>query len=196
MEVNDFTSTVACFMRLSWAAAAGRLDLVGSSQPIKESNSLFPAGIRNRLSSSGKLTVSLNQPEESIWLMFNWSRICWSWTQWSSWVPSNSGYYTIEWHKSEQNAVHSYGIWRSFWNCRELTRSWKHLKNVMEYSTCSSLNAGSNCSSGSEGEPTALHAGICVQQQSVSTKDALIAGEALSLLVTCLQLRSQQLGMK
>ncbi|XP_045440607.1 ubiquitin carboxyl-terminal hydrolase 24 isoform X7 [Pipistrellus kuhlii] len=104
MEVNDFTSTVACFMRLSWAAAAGRLDLVGSSQPIKESNSLFPAGIRNRLSSSG-----------------------------------------------------------------------------------------SNCSSGSEGEPVALHAGICVRQQSVSTKDSLIAGEALSLLVTCLQLRSQQL---
>lgn len=53
MEANDFTATVACFMRLSWAAAAGRLDLVGSSQPIKESNSLFPAGIRNRLSSSG-----------------------------------------------------------------------------------------------------------------------------------------------
>uniref|UniRef100_A0A8D0HEE5 Ubiquitin specific peptidase 24 n=1 Tax=Sphenodon punctatus TaxID=8508 RepID=A0A8D0HEE5_SPHPU len=53
MEVNDFTSTVACFMRLSWAAAAGRLDLVGSSQPIKESSTLFPAGIRNRLSSSG-----------------------------------------------------------------------------------------------------------------------------------------------
>nr|XP_033771654.1 ubiquitin carboxyl-terminal hydrolase 24 isoform X3 [Geotrypetes seraphini] len=106
MDVNDFTSTVACFMRLSWAAAAGRLDLVGSSQPIKESNhTLFPAGIRNRLSSSG-----------------------------------------------------------------------------------------SNCSSGSEGEPTALHAGICVRQQSVSTKDAIIAGEALSLLVTCLQLRSQQLG--
>ncbi|XP_044286407.1 ubiquitin carboxyl-terminal hydrolase 24 isoform X3 [Varanus komodoensis] len=105
MEANDFTSTVACFMRLSWAAAAGRLDLVGSSQPIKESNTLFPVGIRNRLSSSG-----------------------------------------------------------------------------------------SNCSSGSEGEPTALHAGICVRQHSVSTKDALIAGEALSLLVTCLQLRSQQLG--
>lgn len=54
MEVNDFTCTVACFMRLSWAAAAGRLDLVGSNQPIKESNnSLFPAGLRGRLSSSG-----------------------------------------------------------------------------------------------------------------------------------------------
>ncbi|XP_053549190.1 ubiquitin carboxyl-terminal hydrolase 24 [Bombina bombina] len=106
MEVKDFTSTVACFMRLSWAAAAGRLDLVGSTQPIKEiNNALFPSGIRGRLSSSG-----------------------------------------------------------------------------------------SNCSSGSEGEPTSLHAWICVRQQSVSTKDALIAGEALSLLVTCLQLRSQQLG--
>ncbi|XP_053324952.1 ubiquitin carboxyl-terminal hydrolase 24 [Spea bombifrons] len=105
MEVNDFTCTVACFMRLSWAAAAGRLDLVGSNQPIKESNTLFPGGLRGRLSSSG-----------------------------------------------------------------------------------------SNCSSGSEGESTSLHAWICVRQQSVSTKDAIIAGEALSLLVTCLQLRSQQLG--
>ncbi|KAM4720758.1 ubiquitin carboxyl-terminal hydrolase 24 [Rhinophrynus dorsalis] len=106
MEVNDFTCTVACFMRLSWAAAAGRLDLVGSNQPIKESNNtLFPSGLRSRLSSSG-----------------------------------------------------------------------------------------SNCSSGSEGEATSLHAWICVRQQSVSTKDAIIAGEALSLLVTCLQLRSQQLG--
>lgn len=54
---------------------------------------------------------------------------------------------------------------------------------------------GSNCSSSSEGEtiPTALHAGICVRQQSVSIKDAIIAREALSLLVTCLQLRCQQL---
>lgn len=41
--------------------------------------------------------------------------------------------------------------------------------------------------------PTALHAGICVRQQSVSIKDAIIAREALSLLVTCLQLRCQQL---
>lgn len=57
------------------------------------------------------------------------------------------------------------------------------------------LFAGSNCSSSSEGEttPTALHAGICVRQQSVSIKDAIIAREALSLLVTCLQLRCQQL---
>ncbi|XP_023809753.1 ubiquitin carboxyl-terminal hydrolase 24 isoform X3 [Oryzias latipes] len=107
MEVGDFTSTVACFMRLTWAAAAGRLDLVGSPQPIRETHSsLLPQGVRTRVSSTG-----------------------------------------------------------------------------------------SNCSSSSEGEstPTTLHAGICVRQQSVSTKDAIIAREALSLLVTCLQLRSQQL---
>eukprot|EP00064_Thunnus_orientalis_P006179 superscaffoldBa00000632_g6195 len=108
MEVGDFTSTVACFMRLTWAAAAGRLDLVGSPQPIRETHSsLLPQGVRTRVSSTG-----------------------------------------------------------------------------------------SNCSSSSEGEttPTALHAGICVRQQSISIKDAIIAREALSLLVTCLQLRCQQLS--
>uniref|UniRef100_A0A3Q3F0U1 Ubiquitin carboxyl-terminal hydrolase 24 n=1 Tax=Labrus bergylta TaxID=56723 RepID=A0A3Q3F0U1_9LABR len=107
MEVGDFTSTVACFMRLTWAAAAGRLDLVGSPQPIRETHgSLVPQGVRTRVSSTG-----------------------------------------------------------------------------------------SNCSSSSEGDttPTALHAGICVRQQSVSIKDTIIAREALSLLVTCLQLRCQQL---
>ncbi|XP_075943533.1 ubiquitin carboxyl-terminal hydrolase 24 isoform X7 [Anarhichas minor] len=107
MEVGDFTATVACFMRLTWAAAAGRLDLVGSPQPIRETHSsLLPQGVRTRVSSTG-----------------------------------------------------------------------------------------SNCSSSSEGEttPTALHAGICVRQQCVSVKDTIIAREALSLLVTCLQLRCQQL---
>ena len=53
--------------------------------------------------------------------------------------------------------------------------------------------SGSNCSSGSEGEATTLQAGICVKQLCVSIKDTIIAREALSLLVTCLQLRSQQL---
>uniref|UniRef100_A0A8C1HYX2 Ubiquitin specific peptidase 24 n=1 Tax=Cyprinus carpio carpio TaxID=630221 RepID=A0A8C1HYX2_CYPCA len=53
MEVGDFTSTVTCFMRLTWAAAAGRLDLVGSSQPIRETtNSLLPLGVRSRVSST------------------------------------------------------------------------------------------------------------------------------------------------
>ncbi|KAM9385228.1 ubiquitin carboxyl-terminal hydrolase 24 isoform 3-T3 [Pholidichthys leucotaenia] len=107
MEVDDFTSTVACFKRLTWAAAAGRLDLVGSPQPIRETHSsVLLQGVRTRVSSTG-----------------------------------------------------------------------------------------SNCSSSSEGEatPTALHAGICVRQQNVSIKDAIIAREALSLLVTCLQLRCQLL---
>lgn len=55
MEVGDFTSTVACFMRLTWAAAAGRLDLVGSSQSIREStNSMLPLGVRSRVSSTGE----------------------------------------------------------------------------------------------------------------------------------------------
>uniref|UniRef100_A0A3P8XKY1 UBA domain-containing protein n=1 Tax=Esox lucius TaxID=8010 RepID=A0A3P8XKY1_ESOLU len=54
MEVGDFTSTVACFMRLTWAAAAGRLDLVGSPQPIRpEHSSLLPLGVRSRVSSTG-----------------------------------------------------------------------------------------------------------------------------------------------
>uniref|UniRef100_A0A673MZ36 Ubiquitin carboxyl-terminal hydrolase 24 n=1 Tax=Sinocyclocheilus rhinocerous TaxID=307959 RepID=A0A673MZ36_9TELE len=53
---------------------------------------------------------------------------------------------------------------------------------------------GSNCSSGSEGEVTTLQAGICVKQLFVSIKDTIIAREALSLLVTCLQLRCQQLS--
>lgn len=58
MEVGDFTSTVACFMRLTWAAAAGRLDLVGSPQPIKETHgSLLPQGIRTRVSSTGDTDV-------------------------------------------------------------------------------------------------------------------------------------------
>uniref|UniRef100_A0A671LMJ9 Ubiquitin carboxyl-terminal hydrolase 24 n=1 Tax=Sinocyclocheilus anshuiensis TaxID=1608454 RepID=A0A671LMJ9_9TELE len=51
-----------------------------------------------------------------------------------------------------------------------------------------------NCSSGSEGEVTTLQAGICVKQLFVSIKDTIIAREALSLLVTCLQLRCQQLS--
>lgn len=54
MEVGDFTSTVACFMRLTWAAAAGRLDLVGSPQPIRETHSsLLLQGVRTRVSSTG-----------------------------------------------------------------------------------------------------------------------------------------------
>lgn len=54
--------------------------------------------------------------------------------------------------------------------------------------------AGSTASSGSETENQSLHAGVCVRQSKVSTKDANIAKEALELLVTCLQLRSHMLS--
>lgn len=55
MEVGDFTSTVACFMRLTWAAAAGRLDLVGSPQPIRETHcTILAPGVRTRVSSTGE----------------------------------------------------------------------------------------------------------------------------------------------
>ncbi|XP_015224787.1 PREDICTED: ubiquitin carboxyl-terminal hydrolase 24-like [Cyprinodon variegatus] len=61
MEVGDFTSTVACFMRLTWAAAAGRLDLVGSQQPIRETqSSLLPQGVRTRVSSTGRKENRMN----------------------------------------------------------------------------------------------------------------------------------------
>lgn len=38
--MNEFTEMVGCFMRVTWAAAAGKLQLVGSMQPIKEALSL------------------------------------------------------------------------------------------------------------------------------------------------------------
>lgn len=142
-------------MRLTWAAAAGRLDLVGSPQPIKETHgSLLPQGVRTRVSSTG-------DTDALPWLLAQ------------DWLNSAA-------------------------------RSWRiQLNLILRVSTISNCqtvsclsSAGSNCSSSSEGEttPTALHAGICVRQQSVSIKDAIIAREALSLLVTCLQLRCQQLS--
>lgn len=73
MEVGDFTSTVACFMRLTWAAAAGRLDLVGSPQPIMETHgSLLPQGVRTRVSSTGdtesapSLYCCFSQPNQAL----------------------------------------------------------------------------------------------------------------------------------
>ena len=57
-----------------------------------------------------------------------------------------------------------------------------------------SLSIGSTTSTGSEGDTQCLQAGVCVKQSTVSAKDANIAKEALELLVTCLQLRSQLLG--
>ena len=63
MGVNDFKEMVACFTRVAWAAAAGKLHLVSSSQPIKESSSLvnLHGSSRSRQSSTGKHLKWLNQ---------------------------------------------------------------------------------------------------------------------------------------
>lgn len=59
MGVHEFTETVSCFMRVTWAAAAGRLHLLGSSQPIIESSTgLYGCGRRSRQSSTGKKILS------------------------------------------------------------------------------------------------------------------------------------------
>lgn len=59
MGVYEFTETVSCFMRVTWAAAAGRLHLLGSSQPIIESTTgLYTCG-KSRQSSTGKFYLCL-----------------------------------------------------------------------------------------------------------------------------------------
>jgi len=54
MGVHDFTETVSCFMRVAWAAAAGKLHLLSSPQPIRESATAYSCGRRSRQSSTGK----------------------------------------------------------------------------------------------------------------------------------------------
>lgn len=54
--------------------------------------------------------------------------------------------------------------------------------------------AGSQGSTGSESDCQSLHGGVCVKQHFISTKDCNIAKEALEILVTCLQLRSELIG--
>ncbi|XP_052274227.1 ubiquitin carboxyl-terminal hydrolase 24-like isoform X2 [Dreissena polymorpha] len=101
MGVHDFTETVSCFMRVAWAAAAGKLHLLSSPQPIRESATAYSCG-RSRQSSTG-----------------------------------------------------------------------------------------SQGSTSSESDSQSLHGGICIRQKFISTKDCNIAKEALEILVTCLQLRSE-----
>ncbi|XP_063403289.1 ubiquitin carboxyl-terminal hydrolase 24-like [Mytilus trossulus] len=63
MGVYEFTETVSCFMRVTWAAAAGRLHLLGSSQPIIESTTgLYTCG-KSRQSSTGS-TGSTNSDSD------------------------------------------------------------------------------------------------------------------------------------
>uniref|UniRef100_S4RRQ4 Uncharacterized protein n=1 Tax=Petromyzon marinus TaxID=7757 RepID=S4RRQ4_PETMA len=111
MESCDFASAVSCLVRVSWAAAAGRLDLSGTT-PLSDPGVIYMRGAMG----GGR--------------------------------------------RSRQSST------------------------------------GSTGSSGSElGDPSAvLQAGVCVRQLAVAPKDARVSIEALSLLVTCLQLRSSLIG--
>ena len=57
MGTNDFTDTVACFMQVAWAAAAGKLHLASSTQPMKDptsfGSSTYGSNSRSRQSSTG-----------------------------------------------------------------------------------------------------------------------------------------------
>jgi len=55
--VSEFTDTVSCFIRVAWAAAAGKLQLVGSLQPVKDSSAS---------SNSGQHTTSLSGRQPSV----------------------------------------------------------------------------------------------------------------------------------
>jgi len=55
MSVSEFTDTVSCFIRVAWAAAAGKLQLVGSLQPVKDSSA-------NSNSSQHTTSLSGRQP--------------------------------------------------------------------------------------------------------------------------------------
>ncbi|XP_064607447.1 ubiquitin carboxyl-terminal hydrolase 24-like isoform X2 [Liolophura sinensis] len=63
MGVHDFTETVSCFMRVTWAAAAGRLHLVGCNQPIRESSGWYTGGRRSRQSSTGSTGSTSSEGE-------------------------------------------------------------------------------------------------------------------------------------
>ncbi|XP_041474973.1 ubiquitin carboxyl-terminal hydrolase 24-like isoform X2 [Lytechinus variegatus] len=68
MNANDFTSMIACLMRVTWAAAAGHLRLASGSQPIKEvAGGGFAMGIgrRSRHSSAGSTNSSSSHDSES-----------------------------------------------------------------------------------------------------------------------------------
>lgn len=62
---------------------------------------------------------------------------------------------------------------------------------------CLSLNTslGSSASTNSDSDCQSLHAGVCSHQVNIPTKDANIAKEALEILITCLQLRKELIGL-
>ena len=71
-----------------------------------------------------------------------------------------------------------------------MTIIYKQLKHVFLLI----LFTGSSASTSSDNEIQALQAWVCLLANKVSNKDAMIAREALELLVACLQLRHQNMG--
>jgi len=57
MSVSEFADTVSCFIRVAWAAAAGKLQLVGSLQPVKDLSAT---------SNSGQQTSSISGRQPSM----------------------------------------------------------------------------------------------------------------------------------
>ncbi|GFO40772.1 ubiquitin carboxyl-terminal hydrolase 24, partial [Plakobranchus ocellatus] len=53
LSAQEFVETVSCFLKVTWAAAAGRLNLLSYNQPIRESRDGLGCGHRSRQSSTG-----------------------------------------------------------------------------------------------------------------------------------------------
>ncbi|CAL1529935.1 unnamed protein product [Lymnaea stagnalis] len=64
LSTQEFVETVSCFMKVTWAAASGRLHLLSSNQPIKDSREGFGCGHRSRQSSTGS-SASTNSDSDS-----------------------------------------------------------------------------------------------------------------------------------
>ncbi|KAK2177004.1 hypothetical protein NP493_624g01033 [Ridgeia piscesae] len=68
MRVADFTDMIACFMRVSWAAAAGKLNLASATPPMRDCNSMTGSwqsncSTRSRQSSTGSTASSGSETE-------------------------------------------------------------------------------------------------------------------------------------
>lgn len=57
LSMQEFIETVSCFMRVTWAGAAGRLHLLSYNQPIREAREGASCGHRSRQSSTGTYSI-------------------------------------------------------------------------------------------------------------------------------------------
>ena len=63
MGRDDFAETIACFMRVAWAAAAGRINLAGGRQRLSSQSSDEEA---NPLGGAGSDTESVKSFKSSV----------------------------------------------------------------------------------------------------------------------------------